>query len=185
MSVSSSQGAAVRGRTILHRLFLLGASLTIGTVIWFLLGDSEGLVAEEKLLPAAHASTPSVPPSEVIAHVDGVAITGDDIRYDIAEQLDQLEEQRRLLLRQALESRIARQLLQTEASVRGLSVDALLAEEVDGKLDTVDPSLLESRTPGDTSPEARNELRRQLRLQAFVAELRVAAAVSVYGEPAV
>ncbi|MEM8996216.1 MAG: hypothetical protein AAGF23_15620 [Acidobacteriota bacterium] len=185
MSASSSQGAGYFGRTIFRRLFLLSASLTIGTVIWFLLGDTDSLVAEEKLFPAAHATTAPTPLPDVIAHVDGVAILQQDVLIEVQDQLAALDEERRKLLRSGLETRINRQLIATEAAVRGVDVDALLAEEVEAKLETVDPARLAARTSGEMPPEAVLEVRRQLRLQAFIAELRNAAAVSVYGEPAV
>ncbi|MEO1370502.1 MAG: hypothetical protein AAFX50_25250, partial [Acidobacteriota bacterium] len=80
---------------------------------------------------------------------------------------------------------INRQLIATEAAVRGVDVDALLDQEVEAKLESVDPARLAARTSNEMPPEAVLEVRRQLRLQAFIAELRNAAAVSVYGEPAV
>ena len=181
MHATSSHGHF--GRTLLRRFLLLSASLTIGTVIWFLLGDSDGLVAEEKLLPAAHAASP--PASTVIAHVDGVAITEEDVVIDVASELAKLEDQRRQLLQAALESRIVDQLIQAEAQNRGLAVEHMLALEVDAKLDQVDADVLAAQMDPAEAPDetAALELRRRLRLAAFVQELRDAAAVSVYGEP--
>lgn len=184
MHATSSHG--LFGRTLLRRLLLLSASLTIGTVIWFLLGDSDGLVAEEKLLPAAHAAAPA--PATVIAHVDGVAITEEDVVVDVAGELAKLEERRRQLLHAALESRIVDQLITAEAENRGVGVEALLALEVEAKLDLVEDAQLEARIESASAPRdslAERELRRQIRFEAFVRELRQAAAVTVYGEPGI
>jgi len=188
MPDSSSHGRF--GRVAIRRLFLVSASLAIGTVIWFLLGDSDGLVAEEKLIPAAHAAVPA--PAVVIAHVDGVPISEEDVLIDVAGELAALEQQRRQLLQTALEGRIAEQLLAAEAETLGTSVADLLSSEVDAKLDQVPEADLEARLvdlraeQGAEIPDALvQETRRQLRLAAYIEELRTAAAVSVYDEPGV
>ena len=177
MSVSTT------GPVTLRRLFLATASLAIGTVLWFLLDDSDGLVAEEKLLPTAPVKAPA---DEVLAHVGGVAITRQRVEADIAPRLDELAEEARRLRAEALEARIAEQLLITAAETRGVDLETLLELEVEARLDEVADAEVEAlyRALGATATEPRAEietrLRRELRRQALIEELRRRSAIAVY-----
>lgn len=170
-----------------RRLLLLAASLTIGISIWHLLGDSDGLVAEEKS-PHLHALDAAAhEPEAVLAHVDGVAITDRDVESLVADQLAALQEQRAQLMAEALESQIAEHLLEAEALSLSLDREQLLRIEVEEKLDQIADveveSLYASQVFSEPLPALETKLRRQLRLQAYVAELRRRAAVDVYRTP--
>src|SRR6266568_7979118 len=92
-------------------------------MLLFLLGSS--------FPTAAHAA------SDVLAEVDGVAITSEEVEKSLASQLSKLEEQIYTLKRQRVEALINEKLLAKEAAKRGLSVPALLDSEVTSKVGLV------------------------------------------------
>jgi protein-disulfide isomerase len=93
---------------------------------------------------ACSQTPPEAPQTDqpVLALVDGQPITEDDL--DIQGKLVQLQQQRYEITREALEGVIALRLLEAEAGRRGVSLDALLEEEVHVKVQ--EPSDLEIET---------------------------------------
>jgi hypothetical protein len=102
-----------------RRIFLLTASLAVGAVGWFLLGESERLSAAE-----------TAPPN-VWARVDGVEVTADEVTTRAAAELRELERRRHALLSAATRERVGELLIRVEAEKRGVSVAELLAAEGD------------------------------------------------------
>jgi hypothetical protein len=86
------------------------------------------------ILPAA-AETPAK--SELLAEVDGEAITADEVEKAIGAPLKKLEEQIYNLKRQKLGALITERLLAGEAAKRGVPVQALLDAEVTAKAEPV------------------------------------------------
>lgn len=109
-----------RRSTLLRRLSLVAASFVLGSAGWFLLGESESLTASE------------VPDQQVLARVDGIAITEDEVLSLAADDLRALERQRLELISKATREAVHRRLLVDEAARRGLSTRELLATEGNG-----------------------------------------------------
>ena len=155
-----------------RRALLIVASAIIGSCVWFFLLDSDQIVAEE-----SRAAAPSAP---LAAKVGDAAITERELHAAIADQLAETE--RRLLAR-ALEERIRDLLLDDAARTRGIDRAALIAEEVDAKLDLVPAGAVAdalARAGEASSAEAEQRIRRQLRLDAFCAELERQSDVARY-----
>ena len=74
---------------------------------------------------------------DVLAEVDGVAITADEVDKPLASQLSKLEEQIYNLKLQRIEALINEKLLTKEAAKRNLTVPALLDAEVTAKVGLV------------------------------------------------
>jgi protein-disulfide isomerase len=83
--------------------------------------------------PAA-ASQPAPGRPAVLATVDGVPITEDDVRAAAGLEISRLEEQIYQLRKQRVDELVARRLLEAEATRRGQSVEALEQAEVTGKV---------------------------------------------------
>lgn len=166
-----SRGRSGRAPTTLRRLSLICASLLIGASLWFLLDDSDQLGAQE----SGPASSRGVA-SEVVAQVEGVSITEDQVRQSVADELEQLEQERRRLLDGAVEEHIRQLLIDIAALRAGIEPEQLLAVEVEDKLAmipaTAVASVARERGLDLDDPEAERALRRELRLAAFVEELR-------------
>ncbi|MEM6792700.1 MAG: hypothetical protein AAF725_01875 [Acidobacteriota bacterium] len=171
---------------IMRRLLLLAATLTIGFLIWHLLGDSAGVVAVGLAGDESAGQGPPTP-GAVLAHVDGVAITDREVESRVAEELADLDARRDQLMAEALESQINEHLLEAEAVSLSLDREQLLKIEVEEKLDEVEDRAVEalyaSQVFSEPLPAIETRLRRQLRLQAYYAELRRRAAVDVYRTP--
>src|SRR5204863_436282 len=71
---------------------------------------------------------------ELLAEVDGVAITSEEVEKSLASQLSKLEEQIYNLKRQRVEALINEKLLAKEAAKRGVSVPAQLESEYGEKI---------------------------------------------------
>lgn len=154
----------------LRRFCMVAASLTIGILIWVLLGDSDSLVAEE----APPAQTDA---DQVLVEVSGIPVTESEVRSLIADQLAALEAQRQSLMDAALKVRVRELIIEVAASEQGLSVSELVSQEVDDKLGLVaeaDVNALYDRE-GLAVPKAQveMELRRRLRMEAFIQELEI------------
>ena len=152
----------------LRRVCMLAASLTIGILIWILLGDSDSLVAEET--PRTEMAG-----DRVLAHVSGIPVTESEVRSLVADELEALEARRRALMDQALESRVRELLVEVAATERGLSSQELLSREVDRKLDLVPQEEVDAYYTAQGLSEPRKqvegEIRRRLRLEAFLQDL--------------
>ncbi len=164
----------------IRRAFMLVASLTIGTVIWFLLGDSDSLVAEE---------TPPKPPrsESVLAEVGGIPVTEDEVRSLVADELQALEAQRRQLMEAALEVRVRELMVEVAAAERGVTPTELVVLEVEQKLDQVAQAEVDSfiAEAGLVDGQAVDpiEVRRRLRMQSFIQELESRPDVERSSEP--
>lgn len=134
-----------------------------------------------------------------VATVNGVAISRADLEADIAPQIAKLEEQAYALRRQQLEELIAARLLAEEARKRGVTVEALLEQEITAKVEPVTDADVQAfvtanraRLPADPAsvePQIREFLgsqRRDARREAFVEALKAEATIAVHLEaPAV
>lgn len=90
-------------------------------------------VASQEPAPAGSAQAEQA--DEVLAVVAGEPITFADLREQVGMELDQLEfqyrSQRHQLLEQALEQTVRERLLSSEAEARGMTVEDLLAAEIE------------------------------------------------------
>jgi len=93
---------------------------------------------------------------DILAEVDGMAITSEEIEKPIASQLSKLEEQIYYLKRQRIETLINERLLAKEAAKRGISVPALLDAEVTSKVGLVTEQEIE-RTYKQNKAQFRGE----------------------------
>jgi len=134
--------------------------------------------------------------AEPLAEVNGVAITAKDVERALGAKLSQLEEQIYALKRNEIDALVAQRLLEQEAARRGMSVAALLDEEVTSKVALVtekeiDDSykLNKARMRGDEA-SVRSQLRSQLQQQklsarrgTYLASLRAQAKIIDRLEP--
>ena len=111
----------------------------------------------------------------IMAEVDGVAITSEEVEKPIASQLSKLEEEIYNLKRQRLDALINDKLLAKEAAIRQLTVPALLDAEVTSKVGLVTEQEIEkfyqqnkAQIKGDQA-----QLREQIR--AFLQNQKLAA----------
>ncbi len=161
-------------------------------------GLSSGCGQEESATAATHESKPAPSGDDtVLAEVRGEPIRQSEIDEAISSQLEGIEQQLYDLRRQALKAEIARRLYAWEAERRGISVDALLQQEVD---DTLQPASdeevdqlyqanrarLAGRTKEQMLPEIQlylHQQKRASRLMDFRGELAEMADVRVNLEP--
>jgi len=90
------------------------------------------VVAGLALCPLAPAAQPASPPPPW-ARVDGALLTAEEIEGPVGVQIYKLETELAAIRRKAMDDAITRRLLEREAERQGLSVEALLAREVDAK----------------------------------------------------
>ena len=143
--------------------------------------------------PAARAQASSAEP---VAEVNGVAITAKDVERSLGAKLSELEEKIYTLKRNEIDALVAQRLLEQEAARRGVSVAALLDEEVTSKVALVTEKEIEdsyrinkARMRGDEA-SVRAQIRSQLQQQkltarrgAYLASLRSQAKIVVRLEP--
>jgi protein-disulfide isomerase len=128
----------------------------------------------------------------VVATIDGVAITRDELDRDLIVKLNQLEDEMYEVRQERLEALIGSRLLASEAKRRGVAVDALVKEEINGKIPAVTDQEIgqfyqanRAQIPGDevsVRPRIRaylEEQRREERREAFIGSLRKTASVDV------
>ena len=89
------------------------------------------------LLAAGVAVASPAPADEVVARVGARAITAAELEAAAARRLIEVKTREHDLKRQALEELVERELLRQEAARRGITVEALLAAEVDAKASPV------------------------------------------------
>jgi protein-disulfide isomerase len=142
--------------------------------------------------PAANPA-PGASGSEVVARVDGVAITGQELDERVGKRLARLRQEEYEARRQALEEMIGERLLEKEARARGISKEDLLRDELEHQVQEPDPKVMEqlyeqhkARFGAKTKAEVLGEIRRALRDRqraerqaAFQATLRQKARVEV------
>jgi protein-disulfide isomerase len=145
--------------------------------------------------PAGQApAQPQAPASrgQVLATVNGVAITRAEVEDALGASLAKVEEQAYELRRDQLDEMIATRLLEAEAKTRGITVDQLVDQEVAGKVAAVSAADVDAfvkinrnRIQGDPAqltPQITAYLRAQReneRRQEYVDGLRKAAKVDV------
>jgi protein-disulfide isomerase len=142
------------------------------------------------------ATAPSpVAKGEVLADVDGVPITKEEIEKALAVQLSKLEEQIYTLKQRRLDAMIVERLIAKEAAKRGVSETALLDAEVTSKVglvteQEVDAFYQANNVVKDDDTTRREQVRSRLQGQklaaqreAFVKALRSQAKVAVYLTP--
>jgi protein-disulfide isomerase len=130
---------------------------------------------------------------DVVATIDGVGITRDELDRDLIVRLNQLEDEMYEVRQEHLETLIGTRLLASEAKRRGTTVEALLKQEVDAKIPAVtDQEITQfyqanrAQIQADevsAKPRIRTyleEQRREERREAFVGSLRKTASVDVH-----
>jgi protein-disulfide isomerase len=155
------------------------------------------IVAVAPGVPAARAQAPAAAPaptpaSDTLAEVNGEAITSAEVERRLGAKLSQLEEQIYTLKRNEVEALIAQRLLAQEAAKRGITVAALMDEEITSKVALVTEKEIEENYQANKarmkSDEAtfRAQLRSQLQQQkltarqdAFLASLRARSKIVV------
>ncbi len=144
-------------------------------------------------MPSAQAQAPAAEP---LAEVNGVAITAKDVERALGAKLSQLEEQIYTLKRTEIDALVAQSLLAQEAAKRGVTVAALLDEEVTSKVGLVTETEIDdyykankARMRGDEAtvrPQIRTFLQQQklaVRRGIYLASLRSQAKIVVRLEP--
>jgi len=135
-------------------------------------------------------------PAEMLAEVNGEAITAQEVDKSLGAPLAKLEEQMFMLKRQRVAALIDERLLAAEAAKRGISVRELLAQEVTAKVDAVTDAdvdatyaELKGQLQGD-EPSVRAQVRSLLqdrklaaRRQAYLDTLRSQAKIVVNMKP--
>ncbi len=171
--------------TLIKRVILLAATLAVGAVVWFMLGESENVTAGE----SARSKTVASDGQKVLARVDGVEITLEAVEDSIAGQLLKMERDRHDLIGKAVESRVRDALLGTEAEKRGLSKEELIEAEVAAKLDEVPAeevdAFYQARKQQIRAPkeQVEEQIRRFLSFEGYMGALKAAAEVEILTEP--
>jgi protein-disulfide isomerase len=132
---------------------------------------------------------------DVLAEVDGVPVTEEEIEKALAVQLSKLEEQIYTLKQQRLDAMIVERLITKEAATRGVTQAALLDAEVTAKVGLVTEQEIDAfyqanNLVKDDDATRREQVRSRLQGQkiaaqreAFVKALRSRAKVAVYLTP--
>ncbi len=171
--------------TLIKRLVLLAAIVAVGAVVWFMLPGSENTTAAETSSPQAAAGDGQ----EVLARINGVAITREAVEDSIAGQLLKMRRDRHDMIGQAVESRVRDTLLGAEAEKRGLSKEELIEAEVSAKLAEVPAAEVDAfyqarqrqiRAPKEQVEE---QIRRFLSFEGYIGELKAAAEIEVLTQP--
>ncbi len=142
------------------------APLALGALLVMLSGC--GNTAQESR-PAA-AAAPSASAREVAATVDGETITTGELEGDLAPSLAKLREQEYELKKERLDALIADRLLAAEAKRRGMTVKALLQQEVTAKLTPVTDEQIDSFVAANRSRIQGDPARLKERIRAFIAD---------------
>ena len=176
-----------QGRGILaKRLFLLAASLVVGAVVWFMLGEPERVTAAES---PATSSDGTVSSGTVLARVDGVAITEEAVKDSIAGQLLKLERDRHDLIRQTVETQVRNALLDAEAKNRGVTREELIEADVNAKLSEVSTEQIDAfyeERKGQiraSKERVEQQIRRAILYEEFIGNLEAAADIQILTEP--
>ncbi len=138
------------------------------------------------LLAASMAGASPAPADDVVARVGARAITAAEVEAAAARRLIEVKTREHDLKRRALEDLVERELLRQEAARRGMTVEALVAAEVDGKASPVGAwdvaaylgahkAAFEGRSEAQAREEAARRVREDRLAQrrfGFLAELR-------------
>ncbi len=171
--------------TLIKRLLLLAAIVAVGAVVWFMLPESESMIAGETAKPKAAAAEGQ----EVLARVNGVDITRQAVEDSIAGQLLKMERDRHDLIGKAAESRVRDALLSAQAEERGLSTEELIEAEVAAKLAEIPAAEVDAfyqarrqqiRAPKE---QVEDQIRRFLSFEGYIGDLKEAAEIEILTEP--
>ncbi len=154
-------------KSIVRRLFLVGASIGVGAIGWFLLGESETLSAAENKSDA------------VLARVAGEEITESEVTKNAAGELLKVERQRHELIADAVKQEVRNRLMEAEAKKRGISREELLEAEINSKMAAVTDAEIDQffeerkaqirATKEQAAPQIKQFLEQQQRSQAYEA----------------
>jgi protein-disulfide isomerase len=111
--------------------------------------------------------------AEVVATVDGQSITATDLDETTAGSVAKLEEQIYQLKRDRLEELIADRLLASEAKRRGITVDALVAQEITSKVAPVTDNDVEKFVAENRERIQGDPVRLTPRIKAYLGDQRV------------
>lgn len=158
-------------------------------------GGAVLLLAGLALCPTALAAQPAGEPTAPWVRIDGELLTAEEIEGPVAIQINRLENEIASLRRKAAEDAVARHLLEREAKRQGLTVEALLAREVEARTpppteDEITALLERRRREVGISPEQEPTMRERLKQylvqqkktqqrERYVGELRRAASVEM------
>ncbi len=109
-------------------IIALGAVLVMG----YWIASETALLADK-----AEAVEPAPAEADVLARIGDRVIRQEEVEEAVSQQLRDLDRQRHQTLEQGLEQAIAEALLDMEAAATGVSVEKLVATEVDGKVPQV------------------------------------------------
>jgi len=174
---------------------------TVSSVLWIWLASAGcGSAAQSSPPPPAQSPAPATttgsqaPASgtDTVAVVDGEPVTRAALDHAVAPQIAKLDEQAYDIRRQQLDSIISDRLVAAEAKRRGVTPDALIVQEVTGKVapvttEDVDKFVAANRSrlrtdPATILPQIKAYLENQRtteRHDAFLAELKAKAKVEV------
>lgn len=167
-------------RTFGQRLVLFVTAVVLATLGWFVLGESESVVAEE----AAGG--------KALATVAGKPVFQEDVYEKIAGQLLALDRQRHELITDAVLGEVEDRLIEAEAEKRGVDTDALLRTEVEAKASALAQEEIDAfyeehkkQRGGRVQPKEQVEpqIRNHLAYVAFLDRLRKAYPVETMIEP--
>ncbi len=188
-------GAAPTRRSWGRRMLILTTAVVLAIAGWFVLGESESVVAAESQQEPASSTAADIDrygSDSVLATVDGEPISEARTLNTIRGQLLALERQRHELISGALDAEIRGALIASEAEKRGLSPDELLRVEVEEKATALPSATIDAfyqdqakQRGGRISPKAEieNDIRQYLALEAFHARLRESANIRKTFEP--
>jgi protein-disulfide isomerase len=154
---------------------------------------SPGTAASAATAPGPSRSTGTADGSAVVAEIDGHAILAADLDRRAESRLGRLRQEEYEIRKQALDELIWERLLEKEAARRGVTTEALLAREVDGKAKGPSDSQIDTiyeqnkgRFAGQSREDAVARIRmvltqraREARRAAYDEELRRQAKVAV------
>lgn len=102
----------------------------LGKLLTFAALGLVGFVLPACAVDKGAAAKPGDDKSEIVAEVAGKPITQAELEQSVAPQLQQIDNQRRQLLEQALGNLVEEKLLEAEAAARGVTKDDLVKTEI-------------------------------------------------------
>jgi len=127
------------------------------------------------LLLGLNVAAPATAADEILAEVDGVAITAEEVEKPLASQLSKLEEQIYNLKLQRLEALIYEKLLAKQAAKRKLTVPALLDAEVTTKVGLVTEQEIEKFYQDNKAQIKGEQVQVREQIRAFLQNQKLAA----------
>ena len=179
----------IEGKTTAQRLFLLTASLCVGAVGWFLMGEAESLDAAETTNQSIQTSLATLDGERVLATVGDVSLTESEVLDSVAGELAQLDQQRMALIARAVDAKVRQALIEQEAERRAIDPETLVAGEIERRLERISRAAVETfylqnpqrfDQPLDAVADA---IRRHLAFEGLVDELMSSHPVALAIEP--